>query len=247
MAHYGDNGDFGYSNKALRRVQTCILQHSSPAQIWECLLWLLWPNVTLQWFRFLLTNKCRNSMTLRRFLLQKYCKNPGGTDECETLCVCWRQRLISWDISLCLFIFLFYVELKLLCFYNMTQCCENSTMLWVICAVGSTSTFSSHCFSFGLGRRHDRKCYVWPCRHMKIHDKDPNTVLNSNPPSPTKRRRLCAKRKPSVEDDGDIADQSPNKKVLQYPLQVILVSLVLKWREQTVEVGSILLEYTKIY
>ena len=94
-----------------------------------------------------------------------------------------------------------------------------------------------------------------PCRHMKIHDKDPNTVLNSNPPSPTKRRRLCAKRKPSVEDDGDIADQSPNKKVLQDPLQVILsikyfssfVSLVLKWREQTVEVGSILLEYTKIY
>ena len=171
-------------------------------------------------------------------------------------CVSVGDRDWYHEIFLCACLsFLFYVELKLLCFSNMTQCCENSTMLWVICAVGSTSTFSPHCFSFGLGRRHDPKCYVWPCRHMKIHDKDPNTVLNSNPPSPTKRRRLCAKRKPSVEDDGDIADQSPNKKVLQDPLQVILsikyfssfVSLVLKWREQTVEVGSILLEYTKIY
>ncbi|KAG5286847.1 hypothetical protein AALO_G00019430 [Alosa alosa] len=51
-------------------------------------------------------------------------------------------------------------------------------------------------------------------RHMKIHDKDPSTVLNSNPPSPTKRRRLSVKRKPSVDDDGELTDQSPNKKVM---------------------------------
>ncbi|XP_063075152.1 ras-responsive element-binding protein 1 [Engraulis encrasicolus] len=51
-------------------------------------------------------------------------------------------------------------------------------------------------------------------RHMKIHDKDPNTVLNTSPPSPTKRRRLSVKRKPSVEDEEETADHSPNKKVM---------------------------------
>ncbi|KAG5851079.1 hypothetical protein ANANG_G00089210 [Anguilla anguilla] len=50
-------------------------------------------------------------------------------------------------------------------------------------------------------------------RHMKIHDKDPNTALPSSPPSPTKRRRPSAKRKPSLEGEGERADMPPSKRV----------------------------------
>ncbi|XP_061111642.1 ras-responsive element-binding protein 1-like isoform X2 [Conger conger] len=49
-------------------------------------------------------------------------------------------------------------------------------------------------------------------RHMKIHDKDPSTIIASNPPSPLKRRRPSAKRKSSLEDDGDQAEEPPAKK-----------------------------------
>ncbi|KAL4623444.1 ras-responsive element-binding protein 1 [Arapaima gigas] len=49
-------------------------------------------------------------------------------------------------------------------------------------------------------------------RHMKIHDKDPNSTVNFSPPSPNKRRRPSAKRKPSLEDESDRADEPPNKK-----------------------------------
>ncbi|KAI4901158.1 hypothetical protein NFI96_022148 [Prochilodus magdalenae] len=50
--------------------------------------------------------------------------------------------------------------------------------------------------------------------HMKIHDKDPNSVPASSPTSPVKRRRPSAKRKPSIEDDAERIDEPPNKKVL---------------------------------
>ncbi|XP_064202738.1 ras-responsive element-binding protein 1-like isoform X2 [Anguilla rostrata] len=49
-------------------------------------------------------------------------------------------------------------------------------------------------------------------RHMKIHDKDPSSIMASNPPSPIKRRRPSAKRKPSLEDDGDQGEEPPIKK-----------------------------------
>ncbi|KAJ8277019.1 hypothetical protein GJAV_G00070530 [Gymnothorax javanicus] len=52
-------------------------------------------------------------------------------------------------------------------------------------------------------------------RHMKIHDKDPNTALPSSPPSPAKRRRSSAKRKPSLEDEGEQGDTPPSKKVAE--------------------------------
>lgn len=48
---------------------------------------------------------------------------------------------------------------------------------------------------------------------MKIHDKDPSTIVASNPTSPMKRRRPSAKRKPSLEDEGDLAEEPPAKKV----------------------------------
>ncbi|KAG9356070.1 hypothetical protein JZ751_000914 [Albula glossodonta] len=48
---------------------------------------------------------------------------------------------------------------------------------------------------------------------MKIHDKDPSSVVASSPPSPLKRRRPSAKRKPSLEDDGDQGEEPPSKKV----------------------------------
>ncbi|XP_048866079.1 ras-responsive element-binding protein 1 isoform X1 [Brienomyrus brachyistius] len=49
-------------------------------------------------------------------------------------------------------------------------------------------------------------------RHMKIHDKDPSTGLSTSPPSPTKRRRPSAKRKPSLGDEGERTDEPPHKK-----------------------------------
>ncbi|XP_029109569.1 ras-responsive element-binding protein 1 isoform X2 [Scleropages formosus] len=49
-------------------------------------------------------------------------------------------------------------------------------------------------------------------RHMKIHDKDPSSAVNCSPPSPTKRRRPSAKRKPSLEDEAERGDEPPNKK-----------------------------------
>ncbi|KAJ8272869.1 hypothetical protein GJAV_G00094380 [Gymnothorax javanicus] len=49
-------------------------------------------------------------------------------------------------------------------------------------------------------------------RHMKIHDKDPSSIMAVNPPSPVKRRRPSAKRKPSLEDDGDQGEEPPSKK-----------------------------------
>ncbi|XP_030629121.1 ras-responsive element-binding protein 1 [Chanos chanos] len=55
-------------------------------------------------------------------------------------------------------------------------------------------------------------------RHMKIHDKDPNTIPASSPPSPSKRRRPSAKRKPSLEDEGERISQLPNKKVMMEDL-----------------------------
>ncbi|MBN3308030.1 RREB1 protein, partial [Amia calva] len=50
-------------------------------------------------------------------------------------------------------------------------------------------------------------------RHMKIHDKDPSSVVPSSPPSPTKRRRLSAKRKLSQDGDAEKAQEPPSKKV----------------------------------
>ncbi|XP_051556635.1 ras-responsive element-binding protein 1 isoform X3 [Myxocyprinus asiaticus] len=49
-------------------------------------------------------------------------------------------------------------------------------------------------------------------RHMKIHEKDANGFPTSSPSSINKRRRLSTKRKPSVEDEGEQADEPPNKK-----------------------------------
>ncbi|KAJ8337128.1 hypothetical protein SKAU_G00383480 [Synaphobranchus kaupii] len=49
-------------------------------------------------------------------------------------------------------------------------------------------------------------------RHSKIHDKDPSSIMASNPPSPLKRRRPSAKRKASLEDDGDQVEEPPAKK-----------------------------------
>ncbi|XP_051553208.1 ras-responsive element-binding protein 1-like isoform X1 [Myxocyprinus asiaticus] len=49
-------------------------------------------------------------------------------------------------------------------------------------------------------------------RHIKIHEKDANGIPTPSPSPINKRRRLSTKRKPSVEDEGEQADEPPNKK-----------------------------------
>lgn len=51
-------------------------------------------------------------------------------------------------------------------------------------------------------------------RHMKIHEKDPNSTASTTPPSPLKRRRLSSKRKFSHDAELDREDRTPAKKVL---------------------------------
>lgn len=53
-------------------------------------------------------------------------------------------------------------------------------------------------------------------RHMKIHEKDPNSTASTTPPSPLKRRRLSSKRKLSQDAEMDREERTPAKKVL-YP------------------------------
>ncbi|XP_039609300.1 ras-responsive element-binding protein 1 isoform X2 [Polypterus senegalus] len=50
-------------------------------------------------------------------------------------------------------------------------------------------------------------------RHMKIHEKDPSSVVPSNPPSLLRRRRLPAKRKFSQEGESEKMEEPPKKKV----------------------------------
>lgn len=51
------------------------------------------------------------------------------------------------------------------------------------------------------------------CRHMKIHEKDANSILTPSSSPLNKRRRLSAKRKPSEEDEAEQAEEPPVKKV----------------------------------
>lgn len=51
-------------------------------------------------------------------------------------------------------------------------------------------------------------------RHMKIHEKDPNSTASTTPPSPLKRRRLSSKRKFSHDAELDREERTPAKKVL---------------------------------
>ncbi|KAG1969501.1 ras-responsive element-binding protein 1 isoform X2 [Pimephales promelas] len=51
-------------------------------------------------------------------------------------------------------------------------------------------------------------------RHMKIHEKDANSILTPSSSPLNKRRRLSAKRKPSVEDEAEQAEEPPVKKVI---------------------------------
>lgn len=51
-------------------------------------------------------------------------------------------------------------------------------------------------------------------RHMKIHEKDPNSTASTTPPSPLKRRRLSSKRKLSQDAEMDREERTPAKKVL---------------------------------
>lgn len=48
---------------------------------------------------------------------------------------------------------------------------------------------------------------------MKIHEKDANSILTPSSSPINKRRRLSAKRKPSVEDEAEQAEEPPVKKV----------------------------------
>lgn len=50
-------------------------------------------------------------------------------------------------------------------------------------------------------------------RHMKIHEKDPNSTASTTPPSPLKRRRLSSKRKFSHDAEMDREERTPAKKV----------------------------------
>uniref|UniRef100_A0A8C4RK28 Ras-responsive element-binding protein 1 n=1 Tax=Erpetoichthys calabaricus TaxID=27687 RepID=A0A8C4RK28_ERPCA len=50
-------------------------------------------------------------------------------------------------------------------------------------------------------------------RHMKIHEKDPSSVVPSNPPSLLRRRRLPAKRKFSQEGESEKMEEPPKKKM----------------------------------
>lgn len=54
-------------------------------------------------------------------------------------------------------------------------------------------------------------------RHMKIHEKDPNSATATAPPSPLKRRRLSSKRKLSHDAESEKEDPAPAKKVLTAP------------------------------
>lgn len=54
-------------------------------------------------------------------------------------------------------------------------------------------------------------------RHMKIHEKDPNSATAAAPPSPLKRRRLSSKRKLSHDAESEKEDPAPAKKVLSAP------------------------------
>lgn len=54
-------------------------------------------------------------------------------------------------------------------------------------------------------------------RHMKIHEKDPNSAAAAAPPSPLKRRRLSSKRKLSHDAESEKEDPAPAKKVLSSP------------------------------
>lgn len=54
-------------------------------------------------------------------------------------------------------------------------------------------------------------------RHMKIHEKDPNSATTAAPPSPLKRRRLSSKRKLSHDAESEREDPAPAKKVLSAP------------------------------
>lgn len=50
-------------------------------------------------------------------------------------------------------------------------------------------------------------------RHMKIHEKDSSGIPTPSSSPLNKRRRLSSKRKPSVEDEGEQAEEPPVKKV----------------------------------
>lgn len=56
-------------------------------------------------------------------------------------------------------------------------------------------------------------CVCVLCRHMKIHEKDPNSSTAATPPSPLKRRRLSSKRKLSHDAESEKEDPAPAKKV----------------------------------
>lgn len=64
---------------------------------------------------------------------------------------------------------------------------------------------------------HDIVCVYIPFRHMKIHEKDPNSATAAAPPSPLKRRRLSSKRKLSHDAESEREDPAPAKKVLWAP------------------------------
>lgn len=60
-------------------------------------------------------------------------------------------------------------------------------------------------------------CVFVLSRHMKIHEKDPNSATAAAPPSPLKRRRLSSKRKLSHDAESEKEDPAPAKKVLSAP------------------------------
>lgn len=68
-------------------------------------------------------------------------------------------------------------------------------------------------------------CVCVLCRHMKIHEKDPNSSTAATPPSPLKRRRLSSKRKLSHDAESEKEDPAPAKKVSTPGLSAELPSL----------------------
>nr|XP_055058250.1 ras-responsive element-binding protein 1 isoform X1 [Misgurnus anguillicaudatus]XP_055058251.1 ras-responsive element-binding protein 1 isoform X1 [Misgurnus anguillicaudatus] len=62
-------------------------------------------------------------------------------------------------------------------------------------------------------------------RHMKIHEKDANSTSTPSSSPLNKRRRPSVKRKPSVDEEGEQADEPPIKKVMLMQTTEELVSV----------------------